>query len=694
MRHRVGIAALAALSVWTGAAAAAPQFAGASSSVVLQPTSSAATPAAAVASVPGNASIEFDVSLQLSDTAGAVAFERAVSDPTAPAYRHYLTPAEWEQRFSPSPSSSAAVTSWLRSQGITIDAVSADRMTVAASAVATTIERAFQTNLKEYRHLGKVVRLASAPLRAPANVAPLISAVTGLDQHMATPAGLRGAEAPSAPRTSAEKELGQPPGFRNAPPCSSYYGQTSDSTDPAYGGGYPSPLPYAVCGYGPAQFQAAYGLASPIKAGTNGNGVTVAVVDAYAAPTLLSDAQEYARRNQAGEPLASSQFSEVLSKPFSDPNRCEASEWFGEQTLDVEAVHATAPGAKIVYMGAKNCETGLNTSVQQVVDGHLAQIITDSWGNGGGDVLVSASSREAFDHILLMAAGTGISVLFSSGDEGDEFTTLGATLADYPPSSPYDTAVGGTSLQVGSGNARIGEPGWSTAKSTLCSPILELSLSGCSASALGTWLPPAPGAFLYGSGGGTSYEYPEPSYQLGVVPAALAQRNTAVTGIANRVEPDISMDGDPTTGMLVGETQTFPDGTYYDQYRIGGTSLSSPLFAGVLADAIQAAGGPLGFVNPALYKLDASRKASAAFSDIVPAGKQALVRVDYNNEVDGKEGTKTSVRVLGYQGPEAFCDRQGHCTEQETALSTAPGFDSMTGIGSPASGLIAALAKP
>ena len=48
-----------------------------------------------------------------------------------------------------------------------------------------------------------------------------------------------------------------------------------------------------------------------------------------------------------------------------------------------------------------------------------------------------------------------------------------------------------------------------------------------------------------------------------------------------RVEPDISMDADPATGMLVGETQTFPNGVYYDQYRIGGTSLASPLFAGL-----------------------------------------------------------------------------------------------------------------
>ena len=150
------------------------------------------------------------------------------------------------------------------------------------------------------------------------------------------------------------------------------------------------------------------------------------------------------------------------------------------------------------------------------------------------------------------------------------------------------------------------------------------------------------------------------------MPTALAERNTAITGIRNRVEPDISMDGDPTTGMLVGETQEFPDGTYYDQYRIGGTSLASPLFAGVMADADQAAGASLGFVNPLLYSLGASPAAASAFYDVVPGGKQALVRNDYLDEVDAKEGILTSVRTLDYEGREVFCSGTGNCTTRRS----------------------------
>jgi subtilase family serine protease len=701
MRVRFVISTLTSLGLGAALLGTVPALAEAATPSVVQSSSPAATPANQVGATPPATPIEFDVGLQLGDQAGAEALEQAVSDPASASYRQFLTPAEWESRFSPPQSSVDAVTSWLQSQGIAVDAVTPDRMTVQASGTATAIAHAFGTGLGEYRHRGKSVRLASGPLTVPSTVAALIAGVTGVDQNAATPDHLTGAALPQwATRRAAAKapseEIPQPPGFRNAKPCSRTYEQKLDTTDPAYGDGYPDPLPYAVCGYKPPQLQGAYGLTPQIAHGIDGAGVTVAVVDAYASPTLFGDALEYSQKNQRKQVLGSGQFSEILSKSFTSTEACEASEWFGEQTLDVEAVHATAPGANVLYMGAKNCEAGLYNSVEQVVDEHLASIITNSWGDDGGDLLDSAGSRRSFDNVLLMAADTGIGVQFSAGDEGDEFTTTGITVADYPPSSPYDTAVGGTSLQVGKHNLRDGELGWSTSKSVLCTAALEAEMyPGCRASHLDSWLPEAPGEYLYGGGGGTSYEYPEPSYQQGVVPAELAERNTAITGIANRVEPDVSMDADPTTGMLVGETQEFPNGTYYDQYRIGGTSLSSPLFAGEMADADQAAGGALGFVNPLLYGLGVSpASAAGAFYDVVPGSSQALVRVDYADGVDAKEGKITSVRTLEYEGREVFCSGTGNCTRQKVAIDTAQGFDSMTGLGSPGEELISELAKP
>src|SRR5262249_5939609 len=137
---------------------------------------------------------------------------------------------------------------------------------------------------------------------------------------------------------------------------------------------------------------------------------------------------------------------------------------------------------------------------------------------------------------------------------------------------------------------------------------------------------------------------------------------------------DVSLDGDPNTGMLIGETQSFPDGTYYDTFRIGGTSLSSPLFAGVQADASEAAGGRLGFANPAIYQL--ARDGVPADNDVLP-NHDAVVRADCNDNIDGQNGVRYSVRTF----------------DDDSSLWTAEGWDPVTGIGTPNAAYITSYAK-
>ncbi len=182
--------------------------------------------------------------------------------------------------------------------------------------------------------------------------------------------------------------------------------------------------------------------------------------------------------------------------------------------------------------------------------------------------------------------------------------------------------------------------------------------------------------------------YPQPSYQRGVVPSSISKRDSSE---AMRVIPDISMTADPATGMLVGETQKFPNGVYYDQYRIGGTSLASPLLAGVLARAVQTAGHPFGLVNPALYSLYGK---SSAIYDVLPAIKQDQSRADYANSLGPADGLIYWTRIIGYHGPEKYCatDNPHTCKTRETAISAAPGFDSLTGLGTPGNGFVGALA--
>ncbi|HXB15134.1 MAG TPA: S53 family peptidase [Solirubrobacteraceae bacterium] len=679
--------------------------------------------AAPLAMTPSAAPIEFDVSLRLPEPAAAATLERAVSDPSSPSYRHFLTPAEWEQRFSPAPASVLAVKAWLASQGIDVEGASADRMTVHARAPASIVERAFATTLSEYDVDGQRVRLAAGPLSVPASLAAIIGAVSGVDQRLAHPelphqrgrapgegsaAGGGGATSEADALTSpASKPI--PPGEwpRIAPPCSSYWGEKQNSERPPFGGGYPAALPYAACGYKPTQLQSAYDLSGPIAAGDDGSGVTVAVVDAYESPTLFADAHEYSVRNEPSAVLTRRLFKEDVSPTFNKESTCEANGWSVEQTLDVESVHSTAPGATILYAGAKNCENALYDVDEQLVDEHSASIITNSWGELGEDDTTPSSSEEAFNNVLLMAAGTGVGVQFSAGDQGDEFNLLGFDAVGFPATSPYATGVGGTSLEISKGGTRSAEYGWSSSFSVLCTHTVEVNEElvertllleqplNCEEARFGKWVPRAPGQYWAGGGGATTFQYPEPYYQEGVVPKALANRDKAVTHEANRVVPDISMDADPWMGLDLGETLAWPDGDYYEEVPIGGTSLSSPLLAGELAVADQAAGGALGFVNPLLYRLDASPKASSAFYDVAPPpSKQAFSLVQYVNGANTEAGTFKATGTVNYEGKEAYCPEPGACVEQKVALKDGPGYDSMTGIGAPGSQFVQDLAAP
>jgi subtilase family serine protease len=677
-----GVAAISALV--PVAVQASGALAGAPSSVRLAGSaSSKATATPRVSAVDPASRISFDVNLALPDRAAAAAFARAVSSPSSAQYRHYLSTSQWEARFAPSAAQVTAVQTFLRNAGFTVGPVSSDRMTISASGTTSQIEHAFQTTLAYHLIGGKRLRVAERDLAVPAPLAHVVLGLSGVNQVIARPNSTV-----DNPRqtNSATSSTPPPPGFRAAQPCAGYYGQIVDTTLPPYGNGYPSPAPWAVCGYTPPQFRSAYHL----KGAFDGTGVTVAIVDAYLAPTLLSDAQTFAQRHDPTHPLNSKQF--TANQPtggYNEQDACGASGWYGEQSLDVEAVHGTAPGAHILYTAGANCnQTALNEAVQRIVDGRLADVITNSYGDPAGDVLDPPSVKEATDNTLIMAAGTGISVLFSSGDSGDEFTSYGVPVADYPAASPYVTAVGGTSLQIGSKGQRTGEFGWSTARSFLCNETYK-GLGGCPDSPLGTWQP-IDLALDGGSGGGTSFVYPQPFYQAGVVPASLSRFNSAYVGDQPmRVEPDISMEADPATGMLVGETQTFPNGVYYDEYRIGGTSVASPLMAGVIARADQEAGTPLGFLNPELYSLYGSK---GAFYDILPAGKQDMSRADYANSLDDTQGKLYTTRIVDYEGQEQYCEPTGACQTRDVALKTAAGYDNMTGLGSPGEAFVRTLA--
>ena len=128
-------------------------------------------------------------------------------------------------------------------------------------------------------------------------------------------------------------------------------------------------------------------------------------------------------------------------------------------------------------------------------------------------------------------------------------------------------------------------------------------------------------------------------------------------------------------------------------FKEGGTSLASPLLAGVIADADQLAGIPLGFLNPVLYKASTIK---GTFNDILPPSNPnstAVIRVDYQNSVDSSQGYFVSLRAIDYQGNETYCDGTGNCATRLVTVSAAPGYDSLTGLGSAGPNFLSTLSK-
>jgi subtilase family serine protease len=604
-----------------------------------------ATAATRQGAAPGTDRVGFRVYLGWRDSDALTRLSSAVSTPGSASYRQFLTPQQFRARFAPSQADLAAVQKWLRDSGFTVDYTPQNGHYVAAEGTVAQAQAAFGTAIGLYRKDGLVLHSPERPLSIPASLTA-VTAVVGIDDSAALVTH-------SAPPS---------PAFVNAPPCSGYWGEkTTTNTATIDGTTVPGNYPYAPCGYLPAQLQGAYGVASAVAAGNDGSGQTVAIIDAYASPTILADVNQYSTLH--GLPtFHSGQFQQVTAPgtfkrpqsgagnpvkgPVQDPQG-----WYGEETLDVEAVHAVAPGASIVYVGAPNNYQDLDAALNHVVDQHLASIVTNSYGFST-EALPSGYVKPYLD-TMLQGVATGVGIYFSSGDSGDETggnpANAAAATPDWPASSPYVTAVGGTSLGVGASNQYLFETGWETGRSTLLN---------------GAWSPVYPGTYLYGSGGGTSRLFAQPAYQAGVVPNAVA---TAHGGAPARVVPDIAALGDPTTGMRVGQTQTFPDGSVrYSEYRIGGTSLASPLFAGFMALAQQKAGHDIGFANPLIY----ARAGTSAYHDVTAPGQPlGAVRSDYVNGVDAAGGLRYTLRSLNF--------------DAGLTIHTAPGYDPVTGVGTP-----------
>ena len=610
--------------------------------------------------------VGFRVYLGWNNSSAAEALAQAVSDPRSSSYRHYLTPAQFRQRFAPTANQVAQVQSWLQSQGFNLIYTPQNNHYVAAEGTVAQAQAAFGVSFNMYKAhgWGHALRSPSADVSIPGTIAGLVTDVVGLDQGYQFVTTYHVADDPNAPPT---------PGFRNAPPLSAFYGQLLTGvavppfTPPPAAPGYSFPagftdnplglasVPWTIRGHTPADVKGAYSIS-----GFDGTGQTVAIIDAYASPTILQDANQWSTNR--GVPhfgmTGGGTLTQVVAPgtyhhpegpippskgfPVQDPQG-----WYAEETLDVESVHGMAPNANVVYVGAPNNYQDLDAAMNHVVDRHLAQIVSNSYGFS--TEFLHPGFIKPFEDTLIQATIEGIGVYFSSGDSGDETVNFGFATTDYPASSPRVTAVGGTSLAVDMNHNLLFETGWGVSSYSCNKNTLVCTRSFWQA----------------GGGGGVSCIFSLPSYQAGAgVPAASA--GTQCEGFVGRGVPDIAALADAQTGYLVGQTQTFPHTcnpavTEYDEYRLGGTSLSCPIVAGIMALSDQKAGSPHGFANPFFYMHP------GMFRDIGPVDT-AVARRNFNNSVDDCNDTVDRLRT--------FNDYSGSPTQ-----STGTGWDNVTGLG-------------
>jgi subtilase family serine protease len=363
--------------------------------------------------------------------------------------------------------------------------------------------------------------------------------------------------------------------------------------------------------FAPAAFQNAYNLSALYAAGNQGQGITVAVVDSFGSNTIRTDLNNFntqfglphmcgeANHTCApGDPTFDVLCVQACTDTKSPPDTANSvgkedrSGWVVEVSLDVEWVHAVAPRANVLLVTTPTAETlgvqgftQMMNAEQYVIDHGLAQVISQSFGaseltfNGG--IAALQNLRGAFKS----AVANNVSVLASTGDFGNgnlAKTPAGGSNANpllpspnvgWPGSDPLVTAVGGTYLCM---DAATGTQVDSSPPSGQC--------------------PDHPGQREVGwvaAGGGFSSIFPKPAYQNTLPPGS----NTAGNVNNMRAIPDVAMEASSRTGVLV-----YADGSWF---IVGGTSVSSPCFAGVVAIADQVNGAPLGFLNNALYKIGA-----------------------------------------------------------------------------------------
>jgi subtilase family serine protease len=557
---------------------------------------------------------------------------RDQQNPSSPNYRNWLTPEQYAERFGMSQNDLAKVSSWLRSQGLTVTGISRGRTEIYFSGAAGVVENAFRTEIHKYAVKGQEHFANSTALSVPQAFVDVVLGVRGLDNFRPKP-------------------------MLRLHPMSSG-GASPNFTSSISGNHFLNPNDFAVI----------YNVNPLYSAGLDGTGIKIAVIgqtELTSTGNATTDLDAF--RSASG--LAAKDPTFVLvpatgTATFVSGDAVEAD-------LDLEWSNAVAKNADVTYVFSGNTGNAFD-AITYTVNHNLAPIISNSFGLCEADI--GQAQAVSLWQTIRQGNSQGQTMTSASGDAGaadcdGDVATVPKTASrglsvDIPAAIPEVTGVGGTEFMGDAAATVIGTAPNTCSAATpfwLASPGTPPScdLTSPDATAISyipemTWNDTSQAGQLSASGGGASTFFAKPSWQTG----------TGVPADGARDVPDVALNAsalhDPYLICSQGKCEngfrdTDSTPTANDLDAAGGTSAGAPTLAGILALILQATkAAGLGNVNPMLYNL-AAVAPQQAFHDITSG----------NNKVPCTAGSK-------------------NCPAGTTSIgfSAGPGYDQVTGLGS------------
>jgi Pro-kumamolisin, activation domain len=538
---------------------------------------------------PPSAPLSLQVYFHPTNSVQLASLASAVSTPGTSSYHHFLSVSQFAARFGPSKQVVSALDKYLRSRGLSVGQLSANRLALSVTGTSAQFQGAFGAQLLRFRTAGgaQVIGSTSGP-KLPADLASSVAYVDGLDPWVAPfsnlvrapsrqidgSAQLKNAllERASAPGNGGlahgsnhQVEVGagakaRPAREATAQSSARTGAQTSAQTGSACAG-------MANQGLTPAQLDGIYGLDGFDQRGIEGQGETIGLIE-YGLADLHAVAGYQA--------CTGSSLSIDYVPTSAPPTQIDT-----EVAADIEVIAALAPKATVVVYEASQQGTDLapwDMAVSGTGPGGLPDVISDSWGMCEQATGLTSAYYQVEEGLYEEAAAQGQTIVVASGDDGSEGcldqTQSKEFAVNDPATAPFVTAVGGTASDTTTGPQYI----WNSRKA-LARQCLDTQCD------------------LYGaSGGGASTVWPRPTYQ----PASLPQSPSCTLGAQGcREIPDVSALAGDAYGQYCSPTLCGGGGNWVG---FGGTSVAAPSWGAAVLLSDEICPTKVGFLNPLLYE--------------------------------------------------------------------------------------------